>query len=151
MYTFSRAFVGIPLTQTSFNQTRELIETLSKFASEHHSIYGVETEDLEKEQTDAFNFIEWAQQNAEQLKKLGVDLTHNYHGGEEYPEIFGVYIDKLFPLPDFAAQKLDFSQLEKINTILNEFRNILASLHPDTLEKIESDQLVGIWTNNHSS
>lgn len=150
MYTYNQIFVGIPLTQTKFNRSQQLISELSECASEDTDLEGA-VEYLKKGSEDAVKFSNWIEKNISVLQSLGMNFFHNYHGGDEYPEIFGVYVDQYFPIPDIGAQRVNFKNIGKIESMLETFKECISTLDREVLAKLESDQLIGIWINSHSS
>lgn len=152
MYTYNKIFVGFPLTQTDFGASEALINALQPLASEEYPLDAFE-EFLNDEESplELKLFSQWVFDNVEELKSFNIGLCHNYHGGDSYPEIFRVYVDQYFSIPGFGATKADFSQITKIEEVLQKFNKIISTLNPELLNNLHADNLIGVWFNNHSS
>lgn len=153
MYTYNRIFVGIPISQTNFCESQELIFRLSEYASNRVDIRQIQDmiEQEEEQLPEVVKFGLWIEENIKELEALGVNLYHNYHGGDDYPQIFGVYLDDLFPVPDFGAERVQFDNIQKIQEILQKFKSIISKLDPQVLQILEKEKLIDVWFNNHSS
>lgn len=152
MYTYNKIFVGIPLSQTNFGASHDLINELQPLASDEYALEGFEDFLEDEDASPAMKlFSQWVVDNLEELNALNIGLHHNYHGGDDYPEIFGVYVDEYFSIPDMGAQRADFSQIAKIEEINQKFKAIASKLNPEILKMLENEKLIGVWFNNHSS
>lgn len=163
MYTYSEIFVGIPLSQFGQglypSRSTDIIKELSEYVGEDLSLERIEVflDDASEDVKEILNrLIEFRDGNTlpefqDFITDYKLNFTSNYNGGEENPSIFGFYINELMPIPDMGLA--EFS--EDVHTIylLKERMKLFcyAIFGETNYKNLESDKLIGVFWNNHSS
>lgn len=167
MYTYLKAFIGIPLNQYAYNvrlASKQFMQELEDLASEDLTIQRyVEEKSLFKDDLSpsALTLME----NLEKLfnnepgyekfqtfvTEYPIDFEVNYNGANECPAILGCYVEELCPLPDTEVGKINVNMTE-ISRLSNLFEELAEKLFaPHDYQKLKMDNLIGAFYNIHSS
>ena len=157
MRTFLKCAVGLQVTQLHLDNflLESFLHDLEFFVNEGFLNFSID-QNFEEELNSgdfsdiALRFLKWWQKNAEQLKSLNISAHAGVNNTEEHPIILGLYIDHLFKIPTAGAMALDFSKLNKIQTLLLDIQTIFSTLDQDILDLINQNNLINIWLNSHS-
>ncbi len=167
MYTYLRLFIGIPLSQfnnkNAPSKSKSLINELAELTSEDLSMDRLE---FFLDNTDNKNSLEVKNilnrliefrdnkilsEYKDLITEYKLDFKSDYHGADEEPLIFGFYIDKLLPVPAIGLE--GFSEdINKIYQLRDKMKRVCYTIFGEkNFEDLNSDKLIGIFWNNHSS
>ena len=96
-------------------------------------------------------FLTWFSMHVSTFEALGYKVNTDYHGSDDEPIILGKYVDDLFNIPDFGADRMDFANLDKLKMLSCEFTNLFNTLDDDIKKELMDSKMLGVWFNNHSS
>lgn len=161
MYTYTQTFYGVPLTQlydygvSESDNFKAMLEGLTEL-EDIDSVLGLDLEsyfsDYEPSEEDKklFSmFIDWIKENEKSLKDLGFSFSSNYHGGDEYPRIFGVYGG--ISLPDTGCMKIDTSKFILVIETERKVKELFSTIPKELIVRFSPLGQAGFWANNHSS
>ncbi len=162
MYTYSRAFIGIPLSQFDEDitpkQSKELIDELSEFVSDGLKFNTIEMFLVESSQElkQILNRLIQFRDNVEYLEfkdlkdNYNLDFFSYYNGADDHPLIFGFYIEDLFSIPiSLGELKIDLNSINNLKERFIKFCSII--FEEKIFEQLMNDNLIGVFINNHSS
>lgn len=152
MFMFHRIFVGIPITQNQANHSKDFLQELLQIAEQKTTLpeLQVYVNSLENPSTQLQDFATWVNKNLYSLSQFKFGFHYGLYLDGENPAIFGQYVDNYFGLPDTNAYKVNFNNQFHINKTLDNFKKVISTLPTEILRKINQDNLVGIWINNHT-
>lgn len=162
MYTYSKTFIGIPLSQFDRDikpkESSDIILELQDLVQNDLCLSNIEmflkesSEELQKVLKnliyfrDGVNYTEF--KDFKEYFKL--DFYCDYHGSDDQPIIFGMYIEELFSIP-LSLGRLDID-LKAINQLNDRMVRFCYLIFGDELfSKLRNDNLIGTFINNHSS
>lgn len=162
MYTYSKTFIGIPLSQFDRNikpkESNSIILELQNLAQEDLCLDNIEiflkevTEELNPilrrliEFRDGINYTEF--KDFKEYFKL--DFYCDYHGADDQPIIFGMYIEELFSIPlSLGRLDIDLKAINQLNDRMVKFCYLIFG--DELFSKLRNDNLIGTFINNHSS
>lgn len=155
MYTYNRIFVGVPLSQTGLEESSllDILETLCRDRKNHEAVisYFEEYEEEYETTQQIVLFKNWYTEHLKEIKDLNLTFQSNYHGGDDYPLIFGKYIDNLFPMPDYSADIVNFENVNQIIEFKSKVVDLFKTLPKEVIEEMPIFKSTDVWFNNHSS
>lgn len=156
MYSYNRIFIGIPLSQTSLKESYllDLLEGFCRDRKNHEDVIAFFEEyepESENEAQLLLSFKTWYLEHLKDIQDLDLTFQSSYHGAEDYPLIFGKYIDNLFPMPDYGAEIVNFENVNKIIELKNKVVDLFKTLPEEIVEEMPIFKSTDVWFNNHSS
>jgi hypothetical protein len=153
--SYVQVFVGIPLSQFSFKnkpvKTQNFINELSALIEEELSIGRVDPYLENVQDEDVRAFLKACVLDVEELRNNNIDFHRDYHGGNDFPMIFGKYMDDVFEIPRYEIGEFN-TDISKLIEESHKFEKIVKKILPEHIFKaLKEEKLIGIFFNNHSS
>lgn len=162
MYTYSKTFIGIPLSQFDRDikpkESNSIILELQDLAQGDLCLDNIEiflkeaNEELNPvlkkliEFRDGINYTEFK----DLKEKFKLDFYCDYHGSDDQPVIFGMYIEELFSIPvSLGRLNIDLKAINQLNDRMVRFCYLIFG--DELFSKLRNDNLIGTFINNHSS
>lgn len=158
MYTYTQTFFGVPLSQF-YGQPNEnfkeilqgltSLDTIENVLSLNVDEYLKSYKATSQEKQWFVLFLEWMNLHTAELKELGFYFASNYHGGDEYPMIFGAYGG--ISLPDAGCEQIDTSGFNEVVKTEKQVKQLFSTMPQELIDAFPYFGKAGFWANDHSS
>lgn len=150
MYTYTRLFVGVPLSQKTINAhltgIGNMVSESDMTRCDINNMIAEYLDEFNAEQINLLQYIESKKVEIDQLNEqygISIDFFSDYNGDDDSPVIFGAYVDHLFRIPSTGCDALNTQGLATIEAI----KTALGAL----FQEYHGEFPVDFYANNHSS